>query len=153
MASSEAATVEQYLAELPPERADVVEYVRDLVNTNLPAGYEEQMLYGMITWAVPLAVYPDTYNRKPLAYASLAAQKHYYALYLMSVYADSAQEARLRGQWEARGTRLDMGRSCLRFRTLADLHEDLIADVIAEVPMDDFVAAARRAHAARGRRR
>jgi hypothetical protein len=147
MAQSAAATVEQYLGELPPDRAAVVAHVRDLVNANLPEGYEEGMAYGMITWSVPLEVYPDTYNGKPLAYVSLAAQKQHYALYLMGVYADSEQEAQLREQWQARGTRLDMGRSCLRFTRLEGLHEDLVADVIAAVPMDAYVAVARAAHA------
>lgn len=151
MASSAAATVEEYLAELPPERAQVVAHVRDLVNAALPEGYQEGMLYGMITWSVPLSVYPGTYNGKPLAYVSLAAQKNHYALYLMGVYADSAEEARLREQWQARGTKLDMGRSCLRFTRLAALHEDLVADVIGAVPMDAFVAAAKAAHGARRR--
>jgi len=146
MASSSATSVEQYLAELPEERADVVAHVRDLVNASLPAGYVEGMAYGMITWAVPLEVYPDTYNGRPLAYVSLAAQKSYYALYLMAAYAGSEQDARLREQWAQRGTKLDMGRSCLRFRRLADLHEDLVAEAVASIPMDDFIALAKQAH-------
>jgi hypothetical protein len=128
-----------------------VAHVRGLVNAALPAGYEEGMLYGMITWSVPLAAYPDTYNGKPLAYVSLAAQKNYYALYLMGVYADSDEEARLREKWQARGSKLDMGRSCLRFKRLSDLHEDLVADVVGAVPMDAFVAAAKAAHGSRKR--
>lgn len=149
MASSTAATVEEYLAELPEDRAAVVGHVRDLVNAHLPAGYQEGMLYGMITWMVPLEAYPDTYNRKPLAYVSLAAQKNYYALYLMGVYADSAEEARLRAQWVARGTKLDMGKSCLRFKALTDLHEDLVAEVVAAVPMDEHIARAKAARTSR----
>ena len=149
MATSTAATVEEYLEELPEDRAAVVAHVRDLVNASLPPGYVEGMLYGMITWMVPLQAYPETYNGKPLAYVSLAAQKNYYALYLMGVYADSEEEARLREEWVARGTKLDMGRSCLRFKRLADLHEDLVAQVIAAVPMEQFVDKARAAHSAR----
>ena len=153
MVSSSATSVEQYLAELAQERAEVVAHVRDLVNASLPAGYVEGMAYGMITWAVPLEAYPDTYNRKPLAYVSLAAQKSYYALYLMAAYAGSEQDTRLRQQWVARGTKLDMGRSCLRFRSLADLHEDLVAEVVASTPMDDFIAVAKQAHERPGKPR
>lgn len=80
---------------------------------------------------------------------SLAAQKSYYALYLMGVYADSEEEARFRELWQARGSRLDMGRSCLRFRRLEDLHTDLVAAVISAVPVAEHVA---RARAARARR-
>jgi hypothetical protein len=149
MATSTAATVEEYLEELPEDRAAVVAHVRDLVNASLPPGYVEGMLYGMITWMVPLETYPETYNGKPLAYVSLAAQKNYYALYLMGVYADSAEEARLREEWVARGTKLDMGRSCLRFTRVADLHEDLVAGVIAAVPMDEYVEKAKAAHPGR----
>jgi hypothetical protein len=149
MATSTATTVEEYLRELPADRANVVGHVRDVVNASLPPGYVEGMLYGMITWMVPLEAYPKTYNGKPLAYVSLAAQKNYYALYLMGVYADSEQEARLREEWVARGTKLDMGRSCLRFKRLDDLHEDLVAQVIAAVPMDEYVEQAKAAHSAR----
>ena len=149
MATSTATTVEEYLDELPVDRANVVAHVRDLVNDSLPPGYVEGMLYGMITWMVPLEAYPETYNGKPLAYVSLAAQKNYYALYLMGVYADSEEEVRLREEWVARGTKLDMGRSCLRFKRLDDLHEDLVARVIAAVPMDEYVEQAKAAHSGR----
>jgi hypothetical protein len=149
MATSDAATVQEYLDELPEERAAVVSRVRDLVNGCLPPGYVEGMLYGMITWMVPLETYPDTYNSKPLAYVSLAAQKDYFALYLMGVYADPVEEARFREQWLARGTKLDMGKSCVRFRRVEDLHEDLVAGVIAAVPMDAFIEKAKAAHSGR----
>jgi hypothetical protein len=149
MATSTAATVQEYLDELPEDRAAVVAHVRDLVVASLPPGYVEGMLYGMITWMVPLETYPDTYNGKPLAYVSLAAQKNYYSLYLMAVYADSAEESRLREQWTARGTKLDMGKCCLRFKRVDDLHEDLVAEVVASVPMDEYVDKARAARSGR----
>jgi hypothetical protein len=86
MASSKAATVDAYLAELPEDRRAVVSAVRDVVLRSLPAGYEESMAFGMIGYGVPLARYPDTYNGQPLSYAAIAAQKSYYALYLMGAY-------------------------------------------------------------------
>ena len=143
MASSSATTVEDYLGELPPDRAEVVAELRDLVNEHLPPGYQEGMLYGMISWFVPASIYPDTYNGKPLAYVSLAAQKNYYSLYLMGVYADSEEELQFRERWLARGGKLNMGRSCLRFTRVDQLHMDLLAEVIGSVPVDDFVAAAK----------
>src|SRR5690606_28284764 len=85
--SSKAATVAQFLAELPVERRPEIEKVRDVVNAALPAGYREGMAFGMIGWAIPLEDYPDTYNTQPLAYAGLAAQKNYNSLYLNCVYA------------------------------------------------------------------
>jgi Domain of unknown function (DU1801) len=148
---SAAATVEDYLAELPPERREVVTAVRDVVNANLPAGYEEAMAWGAITWQVPLAHYPDTYNGQPLAYASLASQARYCALYLLGVYADSDVERRLRGSWAPpTGKAIDLGKSCLRFRRLEDLDLPLLAETIAAVPAAEHIARARAARAARG---
>ena len=91
MASSAAKSVDEYLAELPPERPAVVSKVRDMVNTHMPAGYREAMAFGMIGWGIPLSRYPETYNRQPLGYVALAAQKNAYSLYLMCVYADGEQ--------------------------------------------------------------
>jgi len=76
VASSKAATVAQYLAALPADRRAEIEKVRDLVNAALPAGYREGVGYGMIGWVIPLEDYPGTYNKQPLAYAGLAAQRH-----------------------------------------------------------------------------
>lgn len=146
MVSSSAETVDQYVAELPAERAAEIEAVRALVNEHIPAGYVEAMDYGMITWAVPLSTYPDTYNGHPLAFAALAAQKNYCSLYLMTVYSAAGRipEAEFRARWNG-PKRLDMGKSCVRFTRAADLDLDLIAEVIAATPPDAFVAAAKAA--------
>jgi hypothetical protein len=143
MVSSNAASVEQYVAELPPDRAAEIEAVRALVNAHLPDGYVEAMDYGMITWAVPLSTYPDTYNGHPLAVAALAAQKNYCSLYLMTVYSAAGRipEDEFRARWNG-PKRLDMGKSCVRYKRAADLDLDLIAEVIAATPPDALVAAA-----------
>jgi hypothetical protein len=140
MASSKAATVEEYLQELPEDRRAVVSAVRDVVLRNLPAGYREAMGYGMITWGIPLEDYPDTYNGQPLGYAALAAQKNYYALYLMSPYMDADQEQRLRDDFRKAGKKLDMGKSCLRFKKLEDLPMDVIGRVIASTSPKEYIA-------------
>jgi len=140
MASSKAATVEQYLRELPEERRAVVSAVRDVVLRNLPAGYRESMAFGMIGYGVPLQDYPDTYNGQPLAYAALAAQKNYYALYLTTPYMDPAQEQWLRDEFKKAGKKLDMGKSCLIFKKLDDLPLDVIGKVIASTPPGEFIA-------------
>ncbi|MCI0887214.1 MAG: DUF1801 domain-containing protein, partial [Chloroflexi bacterium] len=88
MARSEALTVDEYLAELSEDRRNSLSVVRRVVLDNLPEGYMEEMQYGMISYVVPLATYPKTYNGKPLAYVSLASQKNYMSLYLMSIYGD-----------------------------------------------------------------
>ena len=126
-----AATVEEYLDRLPPDRREVVGAVRDVVAAAMPEGYSEGVAFGMITWSIPLARYPHTYNGQPLGYVALAAQKRHYALYLMGLYADSDEAAQFRSRWEAGGRRLDMGKSCLRFRGLDDLDLDLVGEVVA----------------------
>jgi uncharacterized protein YdhG (YjbR/CyaY superfamily) len=140
MVSSQAATVAEYLDELPEERRAVVARVRQTVLDHLPAGYQETMRWGMISYEIPLERYPDTYNGQPLAYIGLAAQKRHYALYLMGVYADSDQERRLREVYAERGLRLDFGKSCLRFRRLEELPLDLIAELVAATPPEAHIA-------------
>lgn len=140
MARSAATTVADYLAELPSERRAVITAVRDLVNRNLPPGYEERMSWGMISWEVPLSRYPTTYNGQPLAFVALAAQKNHYALYLMCVYADSPSETELRQAYARAGRTLDFGKSCLRFKRLEDLLADDVGRLIAAVPVDTYIA-------------
>ena len=140
MVASRAPTVADYLAELPAERRRQIEIVRDLVNSALPTGYREGIGFGMIGWVVPLERYPDTYNRQPLAYAGLAAQKNYNSLYLNCVYASTERSARLKAGAEAAGKPLDMGKSCIRFKMAADLPLALIAEEIAATPPAEFIA-------------
>ena len=140
MAGSKAPTPEAYLAELPRDRAELVSRLRDLVNANLPDGYVERMSWGMISWEVPAERYPDTYNGQPLVYAGLAAQKNYTALYLNCVYASEERSERLKAQWAASGRKLDMGKSCLRFKRADQLAEHVLAETIGSVPVDVFVA-------------
>jgi uncharacterized protein YdhG (YjbR/CyaY superfamily) len=141
MVRSSASTVDEYLNELPEDKRSVVSEVRELVLQNLPDGYEEAIDWGMISYQVPLARYPETYNGKPLTYLSLAAQKNYYALYLHNVYQDPEKAEWLKEQYERAGIKLDMGKSCLRFRRLDDLPREAIAQVVAGTTPEDFIAA------------
>jgi hypothetical protein len=149
MATSNAASVEEYLAALPPERREVVSKVRDLVRRNLPKGYNETMSSGMISYGLPLSRYPNTYNRQPLGYVALAAQKNYYALYLMGPYMDPKQGKQLADAFKNAGKTMDMGKSCLRFKKLDDLPLDAVGRIIASTPPDDLIAHYERAHAKR----
>ncbi|MGH8970111.1 MAG: iron chaperone [Actinomycetes bacterium] len=137
---TDATTVEEYIAGLSPERRDTVRAVRDVVAEAMPEGYRESVAWGMITWSVPLERYPETYNGQPLGYVALAAQKNHYSLYLMGLYSDGDEDKAFRERWRATGRPLDMGKSCLRFRTLEDLDIPLVADVVASTPVDDFLA-------------
>jgi Domain of unknown function (DU1801) len=140
MVASNAATVAQYLAELPPERRNVMAHVRRLVNTHLPKGYVEAMGFGMICWQIPLTRYPDTYNQQPLAPVALAAQKNHFALYLGCVYGEQGPEAVLRKAYAAAGRKLDMGKSCLRFKRIDELLPEAIAPLLSATTVEGFVA-------------
>ncbi|HET9336671.1 MAG TPA: DUF1801 domain-containing protein [Sphingomicrobium sp.] len=139
MVSSKATTVADYLAELPEDRRADIWRVRDLINAALPDGYREGIGFGMIGWVIPLDRYPSTYNKQPLAYAGLAAQKNYNSLYLNCVYASKERTEKLRAAFAAAGKKLDMGKSCLRFRKADELALDAIRDEIASTNPDEFI--------------
>ncbi len=139
MVRSNAATVEQYLSELPDDRRDAIETVRDVIVENLPSGYVEEMNFGMITYVIPLETYPDTYNGQPLMYAALANQKNHMAVYLSGVYADVDRRDAFLDRYRETGKRLDMGKSCVRFRRIDDLPVELIGDTIAGIDVGSFI--------------
>ena len=139
MVSSQAASVEAYLAELPPQRRDVVASVRDLVNASLPPGYVETMAYGMIAWVVPLARLADTHNGQPLSYVALAAQKNNYALYLACDSMGASADETLRAAYAKAGRKLDMGKSCLRFKRREDLFDEAVARLIGASPVEQTI--------------
>ena len=139
MARSDASTVEEYLDSLPADRREVVSRVREVILRNLPRGYSESMNWGMISYEVPLEKYPDTYNGRPLGYAALAAQKNYFVLYLLGAYQDSEQERRLREGFDAAGKKLDMGKSCIRFKRLEDLPLEVVGRAVATTPPAKFI--------------
>jgi len=141
VASSKASTVEEYLQELPEDRAAVVSEVRDVILKNLPKGYEETMNWGMIAYEIPLERYPDTYNKEPLMYMALAAQKNHYAVYSSGVYMDPLGESWLRSEFEKTGKKLDMGKSCIRFRRLENLPLEVIGKVAAGQSVNEFIGA------------
>lgn len=140
MVTSLASTPDEYVASLPEGRREAVARVREVVNANLPEGYREGMQYGMIGWYVPLERFPDTYNGQPLGLAGLASQKNHVSLYLNSVYGDREAEAWFRERWAASGKKLDMGKSCVRFRSLEDLPLDVIGETIRRADLDSFLA-------------
>jgi hypothetical protein len=103
----------------------------------------------MITYQVPLDVYPDTYNGQPLMYAALASQKNHCAVYLSGIYMDETIRFDFEERYRRTGKRLDVGKSCVRFRKLDDLPLDLIGEAIASVSMEDFVSRFEEARSAR----
>jgi hypothetical protein len=97
------------------------------------------MQYGMIGYYIPLERFPGTYNGQPLGLAALANQKQHMALYLNNVYGDRTTESRFRERWAATGKKLDMGKSCVRFRRLEDLPLDVIGRTIAEESVEGYL--------------
>jgi uncharacterized protein YdhG (YjbR/CyaY superfamily) len=139
-----AGEVEGYLAGLPQDRRAAIEAVRATILAHLPAGMEEAVEWGMLTYQVPLERSGPTYNGKPLMYAALANQKRHMAVYLTSVYADADELERFRERYLESGKRLDMGKSCVRFRTLDDLPLDVLGDTIGSTTVDEFLARVQR---------
>mgnify|MGYP001544763823 FL=1 len=137
---SEATTVEEYLAELAADRREAIEAVREVILENLPDGYVESMNWGMIAYEVPLEVYPDTYNKQPLAFAALASQKNHMAVYLTGIYISDEAREEFEAAYRATGKRFDVGKSCVRFRKLDDLPLDLIGETVASLPVDRLIA-------------
>ena len=139
MVMSKAKTVEAYLDELPEDRREALAAVRDVIRRNLPKGFEEVM-EGMIGYVIPLKTYPDTYNKQPLPYVGLAAQKNYNVVYLMGVYSDPEQEKALRDAYKKAGKKPDMGKCCVRFKRVDDLPLDTIGKLIKGMSMKEFIA-------------
>ena len=140
MVSSAATTVADYIAEQQPEARDELQRIKDFCLQHLPAGLEEAMNWGMIVYQVPLTTLPNTHNQEPLAYAALAKQKHHFSLYLMSIYADEKLRADFETSFRAAGKKLDVGKSCVRFKSMADLDLPSVAKALSAVSVSDFVA-------------
>lgn len=134
---SKATSVTQYLAELPADRRAAIEEVRRVVKQHVDASVEEGMQYGMISFHIPHRIFPDGYHcdpKQPVPYVALASQKNYMAIYMMFAYVGSGVDAWIRKEYAKAGRRLDMGKCCLRFRTLDDLDLEVVAEAIRRLP-------------------
>ncbi len=144
---SGAETVEEYVESLPEDREQQIAQVRDVILANLPDGYVETMNWGMISYEIPLETHPNTYNGKPLLYAALASQKNHMAVYLSGVYGVDGAEPAFRARYLATGKKLDMGKSCVRFKTIEDLPLELIGETIASLSPEEFITGFEKARA------
>jgi uncharacterized protein YdhG (YjbR/CyaY superfamily) len=131
--TSKAETVEQYLQELPAERQEAVGKLREILRRNLPSGFEEVISYGMIGYVVPHSIYPDGYHcdtKLPLPFINLASQKNYIALYHSGLYAKEDVLQWFQQEYAKRSKgKLDMGKSCIRFKKPEHIPYDLIAEL------------------------
>lgn len=136
---SSAKTVDEYIKHLPEDRQEPIRVLRRLILQNLPEGYTESMTWGMPGYEVPLSRFPNTYNKKPLMYAAIASQKNNYALYLTVPYMNNNALSDFKQKYQASGKKLDMGKSCIRFKKLEDLPLEVIKEQIASISVDEFI--------------
>ncbi len=140
---SKATTVSQYLQHLPLERQEAMEKIRMCLVNNLPVQLKEQMMYGMITYVVPLNIYPPGYHAskgEPLPFVSLASQKKYISLYHMGMYMDTDVKEWFVGEYQKNVfTKLDMGKSCIRFKKIDQIPYDLIAQLCHKISVEEYI--------------
>lgn len=139
---SKAMTVAAYLKELPDDRRKAIKAIRKEIRDHLPKGYKEGMQYGMIGYFVPHRIYPAGYHcdpSQPLPYAHLASQKNHMAIYLFGMYSNPEISDWFIQQWKHSGKKLDMGKSCVRFKKIEDVPLALIGQVIAKVPVKEMI--------------
>ncbi len=132
--------MDEYLSELPEDRAEALTTVLTALRSKLPKGLDETINWGMITFEVPLSTYPKTYNGQPLMHTSLANQKNHMAIYLSCLYGDSPRRDEFIEAYKATGLRMDLGKGCIRFKKIEDLPVDLIADFAGKISVEQLCA-------------
>ncbi|MFK7808789.1 MAG: DUF1801 domain-containing protein [Saprospiraceae bacterium] len=138
-----ATTVKEYLDAIPDDRKKVMTKIRGVINKNLPKGFKHQLSYGMPGWVIPHSKYPDGYHCKPelpVPFMSIASQKNFVALYHSGVYADTKLYDWFVSEYPKHCSRkLDMGKSCIRFKKMEDIPYDLIGELSTKMTPDDFI--------------
>jgi hypothetical protein len=140
--TSKATTVAQYLKELPPDRREAIEAIRQAILKNLDKGFQETVQYGMIGYSVPHSIYPPGYHcdpKQPLPFAGIGNQKNHIGIYLFCIYADQELSKWFVDEWKKTGKRLDMGKGCVRVKKLDDVALDVLGKTIKKVKLKSFV--------------
>ncbi|WP_373517392.1 DUF1801 domain-containing protein [Pricia sp.] len=140
----QAKSPEEYIASLPEDRQNVISRLRKTILHNLPEGFEEQLSYGMLGYVVPHTIYPPGYHcspELPLPFMNLASQKNFVAVYHMGMYADEKLYNWFLKEYPEHCTRkLDMGKSCIRFKYIADIPYDLIGELATKMTVDAWIS-------------
>ncbi|MBI5610416.1 MAG: DUF1801 domain-containing protein [Deltaproteobacteria bacterium] len=147
-----AESVQAYLAALPDDRRALVQAIRAAILAALPPGYEEGIQYGMIGYYVPHSLFPAGYHcdpKQPLPFAGLASQKGYVSLHLPCLYMSAERSERFALAWQATGKKLDMGKGCVRIKSLDAVPLAVIGAMVASIAVSDFVADYQRGLSAR----
>ena len=140
----EAKTHEEYINLVPEDQREAIRTLREVIKKNLPVGFEEGNSYGMIGFVVPLTRYPKGYHTtpgEPLPFIGLAAQKNHIAVYHMALYASEDLHKWFEDEYAKRvTTKLDMGKSCIRFKNKSSIPYDLIGELVSKITVDQYVA-------------
>ena len=140
---SKALTPDDYLSELPEERKEPMQKLRKAFKENLPKGFEEVMSYGMIGYVVPHSIYPDGYHcdpKLPLPFINLASQKNFIAVYHMGIYGSTDLMNWFVAEYPKHvKTKLDMGKSCLRFKKMDDIPFDFIGELAKKMTVGEWI--------------
>ncbi|MFD0834960.1 DUF1801 domain-containing protein [Mariniflexile aquimaris] len=135
---------EEYINQLPEERQAPIKKLREIIKKNLPKGFEETISYGMIGYVVPHSIYPDGYHctpELPLPFMNIASQKNFIAVYSSSVYATTELNDWFVNQYPKHCKRkLDMGKSCIRFKYIDDIPYDLIGELASKMTVEEWIA-------------
>ncbi len=141
---SQATSPEQYISELPADRKEVIRKLRQTILENIPSGFEEQMSYGMLGYVVPHSIYPDGYHcspELPLPFMNLASQKNFVAVYHAGIYASEELYNWFLGEYPKYvKTKLDMGKSCIRFKKMDTIPYGLIAELCTKMTVDQWIS-------------
>jgi uncharacterized protein YdhG (YjbR/CyaY superfamily) len=137
-------TPEEYIAQIPEDRKAVFQQLRDFITTNLPAGFEEVISYGMLGYVVPHSIYPSGYHcdsKLPLPFLAIASQKNFIAVYHMGIYADEKLLNWFVEEYPKHSTqKLDMGKSCIRFKKMENIPMNLLAELMKKMTVDQWIS-------------
>lgn len=140
---SKAITVDEYIKDLPEDRKEVIEKIRKVILDNLPKGFEETISYGMLGYVVPHSIYPKGYHcntNLPLPFINLASQKNFIALYHMGIYAEPSLLDWFVSEFPKHSkSKLDMGKSCIRFKKMNDIPYELIGQLASKMTTEDWI--------------
>ena len=139
----EAKSIDEYVSKAPEERKEALKKLRETINKNLPKGFAEELNYGMPGYVVPLSEYPDGYHCKkdtPLPFINFANQKNFIAFYHMGIYANPELLQWFQGEYPKHvKTKLDMGKSCIRFKKPDQIPYELIGELVQKMSMQEWV--------------
>ncbi|WP_459210523.1 DUF1801 domain-containing protein [Aquimarina rhabdastrellae] len=142
--TSDAKTPDEYISNLPDDRKEPMQALRKVILENLPQGFQETMSYGMIGYVIPHSLYPDGYHcdpKLPLPFMNIASQKNYIAIYHSGIYAQKELLDWFVGEYPKHvKTKLDMGKSCIRFKKVNQLPLDLIGELSSKMTPKDWIS-------------